>query len=400
MGVGVALAVMSGVAVAGGISTASVAAKQNKDIAKQNFQAQQEANETNLEINRTNIENQWKMYEDQKEYNKPINQRARLEEAGLNPYLMLENGDAGIAQSVTQPTSLPAQGPQMPNYSQGLKGVSDSLMQIPQLVTGISGAMNAVDKLPFEIAQLQTDAFLKLVESGKSAAEAKQIVQEMDWFNETKSIMKEGMTLNNAVLGQSVKQTAQTIANLELQGQLLQLDVNFRKNTDYFRAVQSMNDAVHSKLKNILMSKEIDWFDEKVQAEIRIKLVDAVYKSNLATKESGWTKEKAEKYVDSLISVADEYVEVVENKKELGDVEVEVAKETKKDRIAISNDQRRISSHNLYHSYDAYNLAKQNEKQRHENYVERLDTDDLLMNFEPINVYSQSMLNLYNFTSR
>ena len=39
------------------------------------------------------------MWNLQNEYNSPVNQRARLEAAGLNPYLMMNGGSAGIAES-------------------------------------------------------------------------------------------------------------------------------------------------------------------------------------------------------------------------------------------------------------------------------------------------------------
>ena len=41
------------------------------------------------------------MWNKTNEYNSALNQRARLEEAGLNPYLMMDGGDAGSAQSVS-----------------------------------------------------------------------------------------------------------------------------------------------------------------------------------------------------------------------------------------------------------------------------------------------------------
>ena len=69
--------------------------------------------------NGLNMWNQWRMNEqayDQakklwnlnNEYNKPINQMARLEEAGLNPYLVYGNGAVGNTSA--QPSSPSVQG--------------------------------------------------------------------------------------------------------------------------------------------------------------------------------------------------------------------------------------------------------------------------------------------------
>lgn len=49
-------------------------------------------------------DNSWKLYNDQKEYNSASAQRERLEAAGLNPYLMMSGGSAGVAQSGAAPS--------------------------------------------------------------------------------------------------------------------------------------------------------------------------------------------------------------------------------------------------------------------------------------------------------
>lgn len=75
-----------------------------------NYGSQSSTNKSNLRIAYMN--NQWNermlqkqmdyntdMWNKQNEYNSARNQRARLEEAGLNPYLMMQGGSAGTAQS-------------------------------------------------------------------------------------------------------------------------------------------------------------------------------------------------------------------------------------------------------------------------------------------------------------
>lgn len=71
----------------------------SRDAARYQLQAQRETNRNNLQIARENNEFNERMWNLQNEYNTPEMQRARLEAAGLNPYLMLDGGSAGVAES-------------------------------------------------------------------------------------------------------------------------------------------------------------------------------------------------------------------------------------------------------------------------------------------------------------
>lgn len=73
---------------------------------------QRKANEANMKINQMNNEFnermldkqlsfQNEMWEKTNEYNTASNQRKRLEEAGLNPYMMMNGGNAGTASSMS-----------------------------------------------------------------------------------------------------------------------------------------------------------------------------------------------------------------------------------------------------------------------------------------------------------
>lgn len=93
--------------------------------AKKQYDAQIAANKANMQMNRENIATAQQMfdrqmsynreiYEDQKAYNSASSQRARLEAAGLNPYMMMSGGNAGSvtassAPSYSQPSMIPMQ---------------------------------------------------------------------------------------------------------------------------------------------------------------------------------------------------------------------------------------------------------------------------------------------------
>lgn len=103
-----------------------IGAIQNRKDRKANEKMNQATNEANILMNReTNAANQminqanidysreawrnevaynWEMWNAQNAYNDPSAQRQRLEDAGLNPYMMMDGGDAGTASSSSAPS--------------------------------------------------------------------------------------------------------------------------------------------------------------------------------------------------------------------------------------------------------------------------------------------------------
>lgn len=71
----------------------------SKAAAKSQLQGVRETNETNYKIAQENNAFNAAQIDKMNEYNSAVNQRKRLEEAGLNPYLMLDGGSAGTASS-------------------------------------------------------------------------------------------------------------------------------------------------------------------------------------------------------------------------------------------------------------------------------------------------------------
>lgn len=67
--------------------------------ARKQLQAVRETNAANLQIAQQNNAFNERMWNLQNDYNTPSAQRARLEAAGINPYLMLDGSSTGVAQS-------------------------------------------------------------------------------------------------------------------------------------------------------------------------------------------------------------------------------------------------------------------------------------------------------------
>lgn len=88
--------IISGVgSLAGGLFSSSG----SRYAARKQLQAVRETNQMNYQIAQQNNAFNERMWNLQNEYNSPTAQRARLEAAGINPYLMLDGSSTGVAQS-------------------------------------------------------------------------------------------------------------------------------------------------------------------------------------------------------------------------------------------------------------------------------------------------------------
>lgn len=122
-----------------------------------NLQMNQQTNETNLQMNReTNQANQminqanidysreawrnevaynWEMWNATNEYNSASAQKQRLEAAGLNPYMMMNGGDAGTASSSSapshnQPQQVPMQAGRVDPYYVPLSNTAQDVQNV------------------------------------------------------------------------------------------------------------------------------------------------------------------------------------------------------------------------------------------------------------------------------
>lgn len=108
--------------------------------ARKQLQAVRETNSMNYQIAQANNAFNEKMWNAQNEYNTPISQRQRLEQAGLNPYLMLDGSSTGNAQSsVTADQSGTQVAPEFgqtlaSGYQQLGLSISDAAGRIAQMV--------------------------------------------------------------------------------------------------------------------------------------------------------------------------------------------------------------------------------------------------------------------------
>lgn len=125
--------------------------------ARKQLQAVRETNQTNWQIAQQNNAFNERMWNKQNEYNTPQMQRARLEAAGINPYLMLDGSSAGIAESAP---SADTSGTQVaPDIGSTIAG-------------GYQAFGNSISSAASQIAQMSFQNDLQSANVAKTQAEA------------------------------------------------------------------------------------------------------------------------------------------------------------------------------------------------------------------------------------
>lgn len=218
--------ISGGLGLIGGLFGSSSASKAAKYAANKQYQAVQETNAMNYKIaQESNQLNQQIFHEANdfnrserlatQEYNSAAQQRARLEAAGLNPYLMMSGGSAGTAQNASSAAPPSAVTPTMQapdmsalandtgilgTISSGITGAANMLQQISQIQNinantdktkvETQGQLTQNDILKSQSIQAEIDAVVDQITMFYKIKERQQLVESME-----KSI--QGLDLDN-----------------------------------------------------------------------------------------------------------------------------------------------------------------------------------------------------------
>lgn len=194
--------------------------------ANKQLQAVQETNKTNMMIAQQNNAFNEKMWNKQNEYNTPAAQRARLEAAGINPYLMLDGGSAGIAESA--PTADTSGTQVAPDIGSTIAG-------------GYNAMGNSISSSASQIAQMAYQNDLQQANVNKANAEAKNT----DLQNAYDSLRNQFAA-------------AQFLTDLRLkqkQGDISEYEANYLRDS-----MQDRLDAV--KFQNTLMGSQSSYYNQ------------------------------------------------------------------------------------------------------------------------------------------
>lgn len=183
-----------------------------------NILSTNKANRDNMAINRMNNEFnaaeaqkvrdfQLDMWNRENEYNTASAQRQRLSEAGLNPYLMMSGGNAGIASSVGSTSPASAASP-LSMQMQDFSGLSNTLSTALQIANQTK----------------QTNANVQSLQSQKSLfdAQANSILSNVDWWKLGPEYKKWSQMTGLARAGLQFQTDRQNLRNMQWSGNLIQ----------------------------------------------------------------------------------------------------------------------------------------------------------------------------------
>ena len=175
-------------------------------------------NNANMAINRMNNEFnaaeaekarqfQLDMWNRTNEYNSASAQRSRLESAGLNPYLMMNGGSAGVAQSSGSSTPASASSP-LSMQRQDFSGLSNTLSSALQIANQTK----------------ETNANVQTLQSQKSLydAQANSILSNVDWWKLGPEYKKWSQMTGLARAGLQFQTDRQNLRNMTWSGNLIQ----------------------------------------------------------------------------------------------------------------------------------------------------------------------------------
>ena len=175
-------------------------------------------NKTNMAINQMNNEFnaaeaekarqfQLDMWNRENEYNSASSQRQRLSEAGLNPYLMMNGGNAGVASS-SGPSSPASAAPPLSMQRQDFSGLSSTLSSALQISNQTK----------------ETNANVQSLQSQKSLfdAQANSILANVDWWKLGPEYKKWSQMTGLARAGLQFQTDRQNLRNMQWSGNLIQ----------------------------------------------------------------------------------------------------------------------------------------------------------------------------------
>ncbi len=135
--------------------------------------SQEEANSTNIQLSREQMAYQTSEREAVQEYNTPVNQRARFEQAGINPYMALGNINSGNAEMQTgvtpahvEPVNALAQ------MVQNLGQTPQQALNVVQQAQQVQGMQEANQQAHVESMYKEREILSRLRESYAKSTEA------------------------------------------------------------------------------------------------------------------------------------------------------------------------------------------------------------------------------------
>lgn len=222
-------------------------------------------------------ENSWKFYNDQKEYNSASAQRERLEAAGLNPYLMMSGGSAGVAQSGSVPSGGAPSGqgvtpPTATPYSADYSGIT----------AGLGRAIDVLSSMPDrKVKEAQADNLRiegKYI-AGKAMAQILQMRTEAKTKEARLALDKLIADFDNNLKVSNMAVNEQNIAESKARTQLAITENLFRQKELYFLPQAQKLQLAQGAADIALKYSQKNLTDKQARHEIE-KLAETVVRAN------------------------------------------------------------------------------------------------------------------------
>lgn len=246
-----------------------------RETNEQNYKIWQEQQQHNIDMfnmqNDANVANWQNQFDQTNAYNTASAQRERLEEAGLNPSLMMNGGNAGVASSSGVPgaQATPAQAPTMQAPQQttpaGVVFAQQSLagmLQFAQALNVNQQTTASEEKLPYEVSALKDYASMQ----NMSKEFMKEFGRPMMMLNQ--ALLEEDLTQKdeqnrlNSIVRNDVIQTYQAERMLAQCNAQQASMLN-----EYFDQKQQV--SIAKDLQEIsLMAVQERWTEAKIKSEI------------------------------------------------------------------------------------------------------------------------------------
>ena len=287
--------------------------------AKTQLRIAQETNANNYRIAKENNAFNERMVDKMNIWNSAKNQRARLEEAGLNPYLMLDGGSAGIAN--TAPTADTSAVQSIPDVgstiaSGGLQlgsSISSAASQISQQVYNNNLQQANVRKANAEATSSEQDALLKGIESQFAAQrflldlklksmQGKVSEQDYKFLRDSMQDRLDAVKFQNTLSGSQASYYNQMVGLLQVQQKIAQTNLDWlprEKQAGLAATLQNVKTMVsqmklnYAQAKNAYAMAALNYIQE---SGIRLdnKLKDSVFDLSVGMAENQYLKGYAE----------------------------------------------------------------------------------------------------------
>lgn len=287
--------------------------------AKYQLQAARETNQMNYQIAQENNAFNQRMWEKQNAYNTPVEQRRRLEQAGLNPNLMMNGGSAGTAE--TAPTADTSGIQQVPDvgstiasgYQQFGNSLSNAASQIAGMVYNNGLQQANVNKAQAEAQSASQDARYKELQNQFAASQFLADLREKqyrgliaksdyEYLRDSMQDRLDSVKFQNTLTGSQSSYYNQMSGLIDVQRQIEQTNLDWlprEKQAGLAATLQNVRTMVsqmhlnYAQAKNAYAMAALNYAQE-VGVRINNRLQDSIFDLSVGMAENQYLKGYAE----------------------------------------------------------------------------------------------------------